>query len=58
MSGIGVASLLLQYLSRTWIYSALLTTIIIESFVIFLVVGSIMVGSLSLTHTTFLVFIY
>lgn len=56
MTGIGVASLLLQYLSRTWIYSALLTTIIIGSFVIFRIVGSIMVGSLSLTQTNFLIF--
>ena len=56
MTGIGVASLLLQYLSRTWIYSALLITIIIGSFVIFRIVGSIMVGSLSLTQTNFLIF--
>ena len=56
MTGIGVASLLLQYFSRTWIYSALLATIIIGSFIIFRIVGSIMVGFLSPTQTNFLAF--
>ena len=56
MTGIGVASLLLQYFSGTWIYSALLTTIIIGSFIVFRIVGSIMVGFLSPTQTNFLIF--
>lgn len=56
MTGIGVASLLLQYFSGTWIYSALLTTIIIGSFIVFRIVGSIMVGSLSSTQINFLAF--
>jgi len=56
MTGIGIASLLLQYFSGTWIYSALLITIIIGSFIIFRIVGSIMVGSLSSTQTNFLIF--
>lgn len=56
MTGIGIASFLLQYFSRTWIYSALLTTIIIGSFIVFRIVGSIMVGFLSSTQTNFLVF--
>ncbi|PCJ92866.1 MAG: hypothetical protein COA50_15165 [Flavobacteriaceae bacterium] len=56
MTGIGVTSLLLQYFSGTWIYSALLTTIIIGSFIVFRIVGSIMVGSLSSTQINFLAF--
>lgn len=56
MTGIGVASLLLQYFSGTWIYAALLTTIIIGSFIVFRIVGSIMVGFLSPTQTNFLAF--
>ncbi|MBM1106950.1 hypothetical protein JQC67_12435 [Aurantibacter crassamenti] len=56
MTGIGVAILLLQYLSGTWIYSALLATIIIGSFIVFRIVGSIMVGFLSPTQINFLVF--
>jgi len=56
MTGIGVASLLLQYFSGTWIYSALLTTIIIGSFIVFRIVGSIMVGFLSPIQTNFLIF--
>ncbi|MEH6538339.1 MAG: hypothetical protein V7719_18225 [Psychroserpens sp.] len=56
MTGIGAASLLLQYFSGTWIYSALLTTIIIASFIVFRIVGSIMVGFLSPTQTNFLAF--
>ena len=56
MTGISIASLLLQYFSGTWIYSALLTTIIIGSFIVFRIVGSIMVGFLSPTQTKFLVF--
>lgn len=56
MTGIGVACLLLQYFSRTWVYSALLATTIIASFIVFRIVGSIMLGSLSSTQTSFLAF--
>ena len=56
MTGIGIAILLLQYFSGTWIYSALLATIIIGSFIVFRIVGSIMVGFLSPTQTNFLAF--
>lgn len=56
MTGIGVASLLLQYFSGTWIYSALLTTIIIGSFIVFRIVGSMMVGFMSPTQINFLAF--
>ncbi len=56
MTGIGVANLLLQYFSGTWVYSVLLTTIIIGMFIIFRIVGSVMVGFLSPTQTGFLAF--
>ncbi len=56
MTGIGVAILLLQYFSRSWFYSALLATIIIGSFIVFRIVGSIMMGFLSPTQTSFLAF--
>lgn len=56
MTGIGVTSLLLQFLSGTWIYSALLTTIIIGSFIVFRILGSVMIGSLSPTQINFLTF--
>jgi hypothetical protein len=56
MTGIGVTILLLQFFSRTWIYSALLITIIISSFIVFRIVGSVMVGFLSPTQTNFLAF--
>jgi len=56
MVGIGVASLAMQFISKSWIYPALLSTIIIGSFVLFRIVGSIMVGSLSTTQIGFLSF--
>ena len=43
MVGIGVAIALIFYLSKTWIYSALLAVTIISSFVCFRLVGSLMV---------------
>ena len=56
MTGIGVTIILLQYLSGTWIYSALLATIIIGSFIVFRIVGSFMTGVLSSTQINFLAF--
>ena len=54
MIGIGVTIALLYYFSKTWIYSALLATIIIISFIVFRVVGSYLVGTFSGTQITFL----
>ena len=56
MTGIGISILILQYFSGTWIYSALLITIIISSFIVFRIVGSVMVGFLSQTQINFLGF--
>jgi hypothetical protein len=56
MVGIGVASLAIQLVSRSWVYSTVLATTIIASFILFRVIGSIMVSSLSTAQTSFLVF--
>lgn len=56
MTGIAISSLLLQFFSGTWIYSALLVTIIIGTFIIFRIVGSLMVGFMSTTQINFLIF--
>jgi hypothetical protein len=54
MIGIGVAIALLFYISRTWVYSALLATTIIISFIFFRLVGSYLIGTLSDTQISFL----
>jgi len=56
MVGIGVACLSIQFISKSWVYSALLSTIIISSFIVFRIVGSLMTGSLSDTQIGFLSF--
>ncbi len=56
MVGIGVASLLLQFFSKSWVFSALLTTTIIGSFIVFRIIGSAMVGFISATQIKFLSF--
>lgn len=56
MTGIGISILLLQFFSETWVYSVLLATIIIASFIVFRIIGSIMVGSLTTTQINFLLF--
>ena len=55
MTGIGVSIALLYYFSKTWIYSALLASIIIISFICFRLVGSYFVGGISNTQFSFLV---
>ncbi|MFV9550854.1 hypothetical protein [Algibacter sp. PT7-4] len=47
MTGIGVSILLIQFFSKTWKYSVILITSVISSFILFRIVGSIMVGFLS-----------
>lgn len=47
MVAIGASVLVIYYLSKTWIYSATLAVIVIFSFVIFRIIGSIMVGEMS-----------
>jgi hypothetical protein len=47
MIGLGVSIVLIAFLSKTWVYSAVLATSIIISFIIFRFVGSYIVGSMS-----------
>ena len=54
MIGIGITIALLFYVSKTWVYSALLATIIIISFICFRLIGSYLEGAFSDTQITFL----
>ncbi len=54
MIGIGISIALLYYFSKTWIYSALLSSVIITSFISFRLVGSYMVSGLSNTQLSFI----
>jgi len=54
MIGIGITIALLFYVSKTWVYSALLATIIIISFICFRLIGSYLEGTFSDTQITFL----
>ena len=54
MIGIGISIALLYYFSKTWVYSALLASIIIASFISFRLVGSYIVGGISITQLSFL----
>ena len=56
MVGIGVASLAIQMISKSWVYSTVLATTIIASFILFRAIGSIMVGFLSTVQIRFLAF--
>jgi len=54
MVGIGVAIGLIAYLSKTWVYSAILAVTIICSFILFRLIGSVMVGELSSVQISFM----
>lgn len=54
MIGIGLAILLIFYLSKTWIYSAILAVTIITCFVCFRLIGSVMVGAISNMQLSFI----
>ncbi len=54
MIGIGVSIAVLFFYSKQWVYSALLGVIVILSFIIFRLVGSYLLGSLSGTQLSFL----
>ncbi len=55
MVGIGVAMGLLFWMTKTWQASLLLGATIITSFIVFRIVGSLMVGALSETQLGFLI---
>jgi hypothetical protein len=54
MVGIGVAISLIFYLSKTWIYSAILAVTIIFSFICFRLVGAVIVGEVSIVQISFI----
>ena len=55
MIGIGIAIGLLYFLSKTWVYSAVLAVTIIASFISFRFIGALMVGELSSVQVSFIV---
>ena len=54
MVGVGAAIGLLYYLSRTWVYSAVLAVTIICSFICFRLVGSAMLGEFTSVQINFI----
>ena len=54
MIGIGVAILLIYYLSKTWIYSASLAVTIISSFICFRIIGASMLGEMTQVQLGFI----
>ena len=54
MIGIGLAISLIFYVSKTWVYSAILAVTIVFSFVCFRIIGAIMVGELSNVQLSFI----
>ena len=54
MVGVGVAISLLFYLSKTWLYSAILAVTIITSFIVFRLIAGLMVGELSQLQLSFI----
>jgi hypothetical protein len=47
MIGIGLAMALIYYISKTWLYSAVLAVTIITCFIMFRLIAALMVGELS-----------
>jgi len=54
MIGIGIAIALIAFMSKTWIYSAVLATTIICSFILFRLIGSFMVGEMTNVQLSFI----
>ena len=54
MVGIGVAIALIYYISKTWLYSAILAVTIITSFISFRLISGLMVGELSTVQLSFI----
>ena len=54
MVGIGVAIALIYFLSKTWLYSAVIAVTIITSFISFRLIGGLMVGELSEVQLSFI----
>ena len=54
MVGIGMAISIIAYISKSWVYSAVLAVTIIFSFILFRLVGASLVGELSKLQISFL----
>tara|TARA_B110000093_G_C12793581_1_gene335700 strand:- start:219 stop:626 length:408 start_codon:yes stop_codon:yes gene_type:complete len=54
MVGIGAAIALIFYLSKTWIYSAVIAVTIITSFICFRLIGVVIVGEITSTQISFI----
>ncbi len=54
MVGIGVAMAVLYWVSKNWLYPLLLATVVVACFIAFRIVGSVMVGSMSLVQMRFI----
>ena len=54
MVGIGVAIALIYYISKTWLYSAILAVTIITSFIGFRLISGLMMGELSSVQLSFI----
>lgn len=54
MIGISIAIAVIAYLSKSWMYSAVLATTIICSFIIFRLIGSFMMGEVTNVQLSFI----
>jgi len=54
MIGIGIAITLIAFMSKTWVYSAVLATTIICSFILFRLIGSFIVGEMTSVQLSFI----
>ena len=54
MVGIGAAIAIIFYLSKTWIYSAVIAVTIITSFIFFRLIGVVIVGEITSTQISFI----
>jgi len=54
MIGIGIAIALIAYMSKSWVYSAVLATTIICSFIFFRLIGSFIVGEVTNVQLSFI----
>lgn len=54
MVGVGTAIAIIFYLSKTWIYSAVIAVTIITSFICFRLIGVVIVGEITSTQISFI----
>jgi uncharacterized protein (DUF983 family) len=54
MVGVGASIAVISYLSKTWVYSAVLAVTILLSFILFRLIGSAMMGEISSKQMSFI----